>query len=490
MRMRTALLRVLALVAVLLAPAVRAEEWLRASAPGFIVYSQGEPATLARMVEDLERYDAALHLEMGVPDGPPGAPLTIYLFKDPKAVANMLSRNHVAGFYAPRIDGSVIFSHRKESGKAGPSARETLFHEYAHHFMFRHIAAPWPAWYREGYADYVSTLTLLPDGRFTIGRPALFRLGTARRKSVPLLTLLEEDEGAYPEGKERWFYANAWLLVHLLRNDPLLGRRLDAYLDALTRGEAHDVALLELGNVSLIEQRMRDHAASAMVERVSTMALAPPKPARIEPLDGPASRLLELELTWQFGKDRERTLAELGTLAADHPDRADIAYRYAVALSQLDKPEAEGQADRVLALDPQMARALVMKAELLRKRRGPKAQVQAYMAEAARLAPDDPLVQLAYYQTRVKDGRVSAIEAFPLIERAYSLASEVPKLRLTYALALAAQGRLDEGEALLVRLAGEPESSVKAKAALQRFREIRVAREQAGAGKAPRAEAN
>lgn len=488
--MRNALLCILALVAALLPSQLLADDWLRARAPGFIVYSQGEPATLERMARDLERFDAALHFEMGVPNGPVGAPLTIYLFDDPKAVAHLLSRDHVAGFYAPRIDGSVIFSHRKEDRNRGPTARETLFHEYVHHFMYRHIAAPWPAWYREGYADYLSTTAFLPDGRFTTGRPALFRLGTARRKSVPLLTLLEEDEGAYPEGKERWFYANAWLLVHLLRNDPLLGRRLDAYLDALVKGEPHDVALLELGNVSLIEQRMRDHAGSAMVERVSNMTLAPPQPVTIERLDGAASRLLDLELAWQFGKDRERTLAELGKLVAEYPKRADVAYRYAVALSQLDKPEAESQADRVLALDPTMPRALVMKAELLRKRRGPKQDVQALMHEAARLAPDDPLVQLAEYQTRVKDGRVAAREAFPLIERAYQLASEVPKLRLTYALALAAQGRLDEGEELLVRLAGEPEASVRAKAALKRFREIRLAREQAAAGKTSRAQAN
>lgn len=475
--MRNALLCVLALVAALVPPGVCAEEWLRAQAPGFIVYSQGEPAALQRLIGDLERYDAALHVEMGVPDGPPGAPLTIYLLDSPKAVASVLDRRNIAGFYAPRIDGSVILTHRRETDSNGPNARQTLFHEYAHHFMFRHIAAPWPAWYREGYADYLSTLDFLPDGRWVTGRAALYRLGTARRQSVPLLTLLEEDEGAYPEGKERWFYANAWLLVHLLRNDPLLGRRLDGYLDSLARGEPHQVALNEFGNVSLIEQRMRDHAASAFVEHVSSRALPPPTPVEVERLDAPASRLVELELAWKFGKDRPRAVAELGELAAHHPARADIAYRYAVALSQEVSAEAEGQADRVLALAPQMPRALVMKAELVRRRRGSNDDVEAWMAAAARLAPDDPLVQLAWYQNQVKAGRVATREAFPAIERAYELASEISKVRLTYALALGGEGRLAEAESLLVRLVADRESSARARSALNKVRQIRLARD-------------
>jgi tetratricopeptide (TPR) repeat protein len=482
--MRNALLCVLALVEALAPLAVRAEDWLRAQVPGFIVYSQGDPAALERMATDLERYDAALHAELGVPEGPPGAPLSIYLFKDPEAVARLLSRDHVAGFYAPRIDGSLILAHRLESNKDGPSARETVFHEYAHHFLYRHIAAPWPAWYREGYADYLSTLAFLHDGRWVAGRPALFRLGTARRQRVPLLTLLEEDDSAYPEGKERRFYANAWLLVHLLRNDPLLGRRLDAYLDALARGEPHDVALLQFGNVSLLEQRMNDHAASSFVERTSREALPAPAPVKVEALNAASSRLLELTLALQFGKDRPGALADLAKLAGEYPDRADIAYRYAVALAQDGSPDAEGQADRVLALDPQMPRALVMKAELVRKRRGPRKDVEAWMAAAARLAPDDPLVQLAWYQTRVKAGRDATREAFPVIEHAYRLASEVSTLRLTYALALGNSGQLKEAEDLLVRLAGEPEGSGRAKAALARLRALRLAREQAPAAKA------
>jgi len=476
--MRNALLCILALVAALAPLGVRAEQWLRAQAPGFIVYSQGEPAALQRLIGDLERYDDALHVEMGVPDGPPGAPLTIYLLESPKAVAAVLDRRNIAGFYAPRIDGSVILTHRREKDSNGPNARQTLFHEYAHHIMFRHIAAPWPAWYREGYADYLSTIDFLPDGRWVTGRAALFRLGTARRQRVPLLTLLEEDEGAYPEGKERWFYANAWLLVHLLRNDPLLGRRLDGYLDALARGEPHQVALNELGNISLIEQRMRDHAASAFVEHVSSRALPPPTAVKVETLDAAASRLVDLELAWKFGKDRPRALAGLGELAAANPARADIAYRYAVALAQEGSARAEGQADRVLALAPQMPRALVMKAELVRRRRGSSQEVEAWMAAAARLAPDDPLVQLAWYQNRVKDGRVAASKAFPVIERTYELASEISKVRLTYALALGSEGRLDEAESLLVTLAADPKGSARAKAALNKLRKIRLAQDQ------------
>lgn len=479
--MRNVLLCVLALLVSLAPLGARAEEWLRAKAPGFVVYSQGEPAALERMVADLQRYDAALHVEMGVPDGPPGAPLTIYLLEDPKAVSAVLGRRNVAGFYAPRIDGSVILAHRRETDRNGPDARETLFHEYAHHFMFRHIAAPWPAWYREGYADYLSTLAFLPDGRWVTGRAALYRLGTARRQSVPLLTLLEEDDSAYPEGKERWFYANAWLLVHLLRNDPLLARRLDGYLDALARGEQHEVALNEFGNVSLLEQRMRDHAASAFVDHVSARPLPSPAKVQIERLDAPSARLMEIELAWKFGKDRPRAFAELGQLAAAHPDRADIAYLHAVALAQEGSAEAEGQADRVLALDPHMPRALVMKAELVRKRRGPKEEVEAWMAAAARLAPEDPLVQLAWYQTRAKDGRAASRAAFPTIEQIYHSASEVSNVRFTYALALANEGRLDEAEGLLVRLAGESEGSARARAALARFRKIRLARERMGA---------
>ncbi|PEQ13337.1 hypothetical protein B2G71_07845 [Novosphingobium sp. PC22D] len=455
-----------------------AETWRRATAPGFVVYSQGEPAELREDIANLRRYDAVLHSEFSIPPGPQGAPLTIYLLERPGDVAKMLGRKGVAGYYAPRLEGSFIVAHREPPEKEGALGwRETLFHEYAHHFMYRHVPAPWPSWYREGVADYLSTVTFLDDGRWVVGRPALYRLGTAIKEPVPLLRLLENDDNALPEGRERWFYANAWLLVHLFRSDPYLERRLEGYLDALARGASEQVALLELGNIADLQRRMSDHARTAFADRISSERLPAPAPAEVETLGPAASRLVGLRLRWATGVDRDSVLADLTRLAADYPDDAQVAYQLAVALSQAMSDRAEPQADRVLTLAPDMPRALVMKGELARRRDAPEAEVNAWLSKAARLAPDDPLVQLAWFQARAKAGKAETRIAFADIEHIYRMATEIPKVRLTYALALATIGRVDEAEAVLVRLAAEPEGGGRAKAALARFRKIRALKE-------------
>lgn len=46
----------------------------------------------------------------------------------------------------------------------------TLLHEYVLHFMFQDTRAAYPAWYVEGFAEYLSTATFA-EGAMSVGTP-------------------------------------------------------------------------------------------------------------------------------------------------------------------------------------------------------------------------------------------------------------------------------------------------------------------------------
>ncbi len=85
----------------------------------------------------------------------PGSPLTIYLLDEGEDVERLTGRENIQGLYSPSSEGSYLIASRAPGYyKERLSGQRVLFHEYTHHFMYRHFNSAWPVWYREGFAEY------------------------------------------------------------------------------------------------------------------------------------------------------------------------------------------------------------------------------------------------------------------------------------------------------------------------------------------------
>jgi len=149
----------------------------------------------------------------------------------------------VAGFYASDIEQLRAVT---APGRAGErqgrmkqnvramDARVLLFHEYAHHFQAANSRRLYPAWYREGFAEFVSTAMF--DEKYT--RVGMFT--SARAMWLASGDWLPIDR--FLRGRRRdssdnaMFYAQAWLATHYLFMTPARAAGFDRYCDALQLG--------------------------------------------------------------------------------------------------------------------------------------------------------------------------------------------------------------------------------------------------------------
>src|SRR3982750_3308399 len=95
------------------APAA-APTWYEARTAHFRIYGATSEESLKRFATRLEQFDKALRINRRVPDDPmfQANPLTVFVVSDTSAVAALCGKGckDVAGFYSPRVTGSIAFT--------------------------------------------------------------------------------------------------------------------------------------------------------------------------------------------------------------------------------------------------------------------------------------------------------------------------------------------------------------------------------------------
>src|SRR5262249_41055273 len=104
-------------------------------------------------------------------------------------------------------------------------------------FMLQHFAGAYPAWYVEGFAEYMQTVNF-EDNRVLIGAPAGARTGWLfHEQQIPIADMLRAPHSVFDTpAKTEHFYAQAWLMVHYVFETPERRQKLRAYLSALRAG--------------------------------------------------------------------------------------------------------------------------------------------------------------------------------------------------------------------------------------------------------------
>ncbi len=461
--------------------------WRRAESTGFIAYSSGSEGRLRDVVRDLESLDALLRRFTNAPAERSPTRLEIFLFGGRGQFQEAFPgvREDILGYYSANPD--IIAAYAIFHDVEGLPAQDVLFHEYAHHFFFQYFANAYPAWYVEGFAEFISTTTF-HDDRTIVGRGSdarASRLNDRRSAWMPMERLLTASPWQLSSADADKFYAQSWLFTHYLVMTPGKLDQFRAYLNALRHGAAplaafqtgfgmapadmertlrtylannpHGLALTrptevahEITNVTTLPPSAGTLLPiSTRVRRGVTDAEAPALLARVRQLVGaaPADRfaLMTLARAEATIGEAARARALLGPYVEAHSDDVEALYLMGLTYST-DAKTLQGDAHRA-----QMT------------------QARHYFVQAHRLDENNVAVLYRYAATysEVSMDDATFANMLNVLLLAHQLAPQVAQISFYAASTLMANDRNAEAAIILRPIAYDPHGGEAARQALQ-----------------------
>jgi hypothetical protein len=437
--------------------------WLRAESQNFIVYAESSEPDLRETVAQLEDYRHLLRMLMRT-EAPPSSKVRVYLVRgsDELQTVRELPRE-AAGVYISGADGIVAVANMR-GGLGDPLS--VLFHEYAHHFMMQHQGRVFPAWYVEGFAEFMMTARFT-DRTIEFGRVDAVRAQTLAdlQRWLPLEQVLS-GEGRRPD-RAHFFYAQSWLLTHYLLNDPQRRQQLQAYVTAL--GRAEDPRRAFEASFGMTPERMQPLLTRYALGGLTFMRLprtsttAPPQ-VQVERMPASADALLLLDAAVHVGlRDKGERLARIRREAARFPD--PFAKR---VLAQVEALYGNGAVagpllNDLLAADPDKAelmylqgmRHLVAGRQMQgQARTAAFREARAWLARAHRADPKDFRAPYRYVETFSVEPNLVSPKNVEVLLLAHTLAPQVGEVRFAAAQMLVALGDYELAETLLQPLVG------------------------------------
>lgn len=483
-----------AFAALFFASAAQAETWYRADTHHFVIYSNGGEKNLEQFAHKAEKFDALLRLVFNrQPEQHPNR-LTIYLLDSAATVDRLTGpkRTYIAGFYRPSVEGSFAVGNREKATSVWDADGQTvLFHEYAHHFMYRNFAVPVPPWYSEGFAEYASTADFRSDGTWEYGKFAEHRLySLSKGLKIPIRTLLTEPASGSIENVSA-FYGWSWALTHMLYRSGDHGEKIGRYLNALAEGaDPLSAAEAEFGDLDRLKTQLEKYVRGRTNFFRSSEPLKYLSDVKVTRLSDHDSALVELTLQRKAYYKPEVTREKLNELARASGAAAEAWYQLAAleytaahsdeAEPQYDFAAAEAAVDRALELEPNHVLANVMKGDILLEpfdhADDPDvslwAQSRKFYAAANRADPLHPLPLYKFANSYLREGKPNP-QVGAALQEAFLGAPEANELRFALANHHANEGQYDRAIGLLKVIAGNPHYGSGARDYITRLEEAR-----------------
>lgn len=451
-------------------------EWREASSKHFVVYADSSEADTQAMALRLERYDAMLRMLTRTEDDPAQASnrVTIYVTPTVDAVGSLCGKGdwckNIAGFYVPRVSGSVVFTPRRSMNASGIDPQVVLFHEYAHHFLLGNYQAAYPAWFSEGYAEFMSA-TRFEKAYVHFGAVAQHRAyGLQSGNALSATALFATGNPKLSDEKRESIYSRGWLLTHYLMFDTKRGGQLGRYLNQLNAGTPS----LEAATKAFGDLKTLDHYVDAYLRRnrfpgsaISYDKLGTPTVA-VRTLEPGEAALVRMRMRSTRGVNRETATplyADAAKALAPYPnDALAQGWLAEMAYDAGEDVAAEAAADRALAADPKSVQALLYKARVrLRRAQDAKAtdpkvwsEARSWIVKANRIAADDADVMATFYKAFQMQGAPPAKSAVAGLQRAVELVPQDPSLRFAAAGQYIQDKDLPSARAMLRPLAYDP----------------------------------
>lgn len=465
--LRAACLALLALLTVGVAPA-RAE-WLKAETPNFVIYADWNAGDLRNYARKVERFHSMLVRFL-----PPRNPellapkLNLYV-TDGLSQMRQIWPNispSVAGFYSRGEHGVYAVVDRRQSSGEG-----TLFHEYAHHYMFQHHNSAYPGWFVEGFAEYFAASDV-SSNRIRYGLWREGRLYALQQPTgwYPMEDLLRSKMNFRSGERANAFYAQAWLLTHYMLGDRDRNRKFSVYLNAVMTGadpvealQTHFNMTPEQLRVELRGYLQRGMTVYTLAEGVTDAEVA------VTPL--PASTRDALWLGVRAARDLDeegpQLVAQARAVAARYPNDRLAAVTLAKYLVETDDDAgAQAVLEPVVAANPQdaearwlLAEALMNRADVLDDEAAASAlsrQAMTHLSAAYQADPMDFRVYMGMARNRSEAANYPSDNDVRVAESAYQLAPQLPPTALLAARLLMRKERPLEAANILAPLAHSP----------------------------------
>ena len=453
--------------------------WYEAKSRHFAIYADESPASLEAFATKLEKFDKAVRIVRSMDDPPIGdaGRVTIYVLRNEDAVSKIAvgKSSPIAGFYIPRASGSIAFVPRKTAGNGSEwdmTPDTVFFHEYAHHLMLQNTDAALPAWLVEGFAEFFSTADFMRDGSVHLGMPASHRAAGLflldKPKIEDLLTKSVGDD-ASGEDFER-FYGRAWLLTHYLTFDQARSGQLAKYVTEVRSGtDLLKAAQDEFGDLGQLDRELDRYLRSNRFKYLNVTSPELNKvAASLRPLRAGEAAIMPIRIRSARGVDSKTAPEVAGqarAVAAQYPGDPFVQRELAEAeFDDHNYTPSERAAERALAADPKLAKALIYKgrAEMMLAESNPKADWEAIRRNflaANKLDTEDPEPLLYYYQSFWKSGERPTANAAAGLEYALVLAPQDRSLRMMVVSEMINANKFAEARETLAPLAFDPHST-------------------------------
>jgi hypothetical protein len=298
---------------------------VRLTTSNFDLYSdlnRKQAAALLKQLEDTRRaLDTSQLLPSHNSDERGDSPLRVIAFRSDREFARYRSNDAASAYYL-RANGREYIVLGADFSDAG----RPIVHEYVHHLLhrrYRHL----PLWLDEGLAEVYSTVRE-DQQRLRIGLPPEDRLDWLRMDGfaydLPTLFSIRPtwfDNVKHLTPRTR-FYAESWLLVHMLRFAPGYAGQFPAFLEDVEHGARVEAALQDrFGKTpAMVYEDLTRYLHS---ERMPTELLPNSGSAATPPVSG--SSLSETQ--W------DAVLSELRS-ALDQPGQASAAWSRSSSVDQ------------------------------------------------------------------------------------------------------------------------------------------------------------
>jgi len=469
-------------------------EWWEAKTDHFIVYSESSQSDARSFAESLERFDMSLRSLQNIKFSPATSDsrrLTVFRMGDTGDIGRLAGASGIAGFYIPRLGGSVSFTPARlglpEAGSITASRRDSrtnldpksvLFHEYGHHFMFQHFSAAYPSWYVEGFAETAATIVLKPDGSFHVGDPPQYRsdaiFSGAMASAKDMLTSTDKPDfiDFYSH------YVTGWLLNHYLSFGGARPGQLTNYLRLINKGTTPgDAAKQAFGDLNKLDGELVRYRNSHRLGGADVRIVDYASPTvTMRKLNDDEEAVMKVTARSKRGVDKKRAggvARDAKAIAAKYP--RSFAVQLELAEAELDlsdfEPQslaqAEAAVDRALSLRPNSVEAMLLKGRVYLERgktdKGQLAVARTWFARANEQDPEHPAPLYYDYLTYHEAGGAIPESALVGLERAYTFAPFDPELRLVLTRQLLAEKKGPLARSVLMPNAISPHESKGAK---------------------------
>jgi tetratricopeptide (TPR) repeat protein len=448
--------------------------WYKVETDKFIFYGTS-PKALQEDALRLERFDALLRQRLGISANSEEVKLSIYVLSTESEVRKVYGpgSKDIAGFYTANESGLLAVVPKS----TGDFADVILNHEYAHHLMLHHLNGRYPAWYIEGFAEFLSTVTFKGE-RANIGLPAMHRAYQLMLESnTPIRTLLGASVSEVDSDQRGNFYGRAWLLTHFLTFNEGRKGQLSSYLKLVADGKPLlDAATTAFGDLEILNRDLLRYQNAKAIHYMSMEVPAARPVVTVTQMEDAFGETIRERVMLRRGTaDAERAVIvkELEDSAKTYPSSADIWTQLAEArLDMDDYAGAVAAADKAVAADPKSARALLWKGIALVRQLNDKGsddpavwkEARSWIVRANRADTEDPLILFEYYRSFASEGREPTPAAVAGLEKASALMPQAESIRAAYAFEMVKAGKYGLAATYLQPIANSPHGDDAAKA--------------------------